>query len=92
MPVFYLLRNMPAAELAEWIAYYQLHPWGEEREDLRAGMIAAPLLNCWTKGRRWKPQDWVARPKRKEPMSVENMKTVLQALAESRGVVKGKKE
>jgi len=31
--------------LLEWLAYYQLEPFGEERDDLRAGSIAAAVYN-----------------------------------------------
>lgn len=32
---------MTSAEFAEEMAYYRLDPWGEERADLRAGIIAS---------------------------------------------------
>ena len=32
-------------EFREWIAYYRLSPFGAEREDLRAGQVAAMLGN-----------------------------------------------
>lgn len=28
-----------------WVAYYRLEPWGEERADLRAGIVAAAMRN-----------------------------------------------
>ena len=30
----------------EWLAYYQLEPWGEARADLRAGIIANTVYGC----------------------------------------------
>ena len=32
-------------EYAEWRALYELDPWGEERADLRAGIIASTIAN-----------------------------------------------
>ena len=29
----------------EWQAYYEIDPWGEERADLRAGIIASTIAN-----------------------------------------------
>lgn len=32
-------------EYAMWIAYNRLEPWGEERADLRSGIVAATVAN-----------------------------------------------
>jgi hypothetical protein len=40
---------MSSREFAEWMAYYALEPWGEERADLRAGIVAAAAIAPWTK-------------------------------------------
>ncbi len=29
-----------------WGKYYEREPWGEIREDLRAGVIASTIINC----------------------------------------------
>lgn len=36
---------MPASILWEWIAYSHVDPFGEERDDLRAGIIASVIAN-----------------------------------------------
>lgn len=36
---------MPAAELAEWMAFAELEPFGETRADLRSGIVAATVAN-----------------------------------------------
>jgi len=41
-----LLDRITALELDEWLAYYNLEPWGEERADLRAGIISSTIANC----------------------------------------------
>lgn len=37
---------MSAHEFAEWIAYYSLEPFGEERADLRAAIVACVIANA----------------------------------------------
>jgi hypothetical protein len=44
-PVAELSRRLTSAELTEWAAYYNLDPWGEDRADLRAGIVAATIAN-----------------------------------------------
>lgn len=52
------LGRMPAAEFAEWLAYYGHSPFGEERADLRSGIVASTVANAMA-GRRGKT--WTAR-------------------------------
>jgi hypothetical protein len=33
------------AEFQEWCLYYQIEPWGEERADLRAGIVASTIAS-----------------------------------------------
>lgn len=41
-----MARRMPYRVLMEWYAYAALEPFGEERADLRAAMVAATVANC----------------------------------------------
>ena len=61
MSVSQMLRSMTASEFAEWYEFYRLDPWGEERADWRAGMIASVLANVnrGKKGRTFKPEDFM---------------------------------
>lgn len=36
---------MQASELQEWMVFFGLEPWGSVREDYRAGVITATLVN-----------------------------------------------
>lgn len=36
---------MPSYLLSEWIAYYKMEPFGEQRADLRAAIIACTVAN-----------------------------------------------
>jgi Protein of unknown function (DUF4035) len=40
-----LLGRLSSAEIGEWLAYYELEPFGEWRADLRAGIIASTVFN-----------------------------------------------
>ncbi|MCS7159473.1 MAG: DUF4035 domain-containing protein [Gemmatales bacterium] len=37
---------MPWSELSTWLAYYSLEPWGEDRADLRAAIVASVIANA----------------------------------------------
>jgi hypothetical protein len=40
-----LLAQLTARQWAEWKAYYDAEPWGELREDFRAGQICTTVAN-----------------------------------------------
>ena len=39
------IESMSSLQLHEWMAYHGIEPLGEQRADLRAGMIAAEIHN-----------------------------------------------
>jgi hypothetical protein len=41
------LKNISSRELSEWQAYARLEPFGEQRADLRAGIIAAVIASAF---------------------------------------------
>jgi len=45
MTVTELLRRISSRELSEWLAYYELEPFGEERADLRSAIVASTVAN-----------------------------------------------
>lgn len=45
MTVEKLLAEITSKELAEWMAFEKIEPWGETRADLRAGIIASTVAN-----------------------------------------------
>ncbi len=76
---------MPASEFTEWLVIDEkFDPFGSVREDLRAGMIASPLLNIQlAKGSpRTKPTDWILDLRPVQPMTDAQMQKVFKALAE----------
>ena len=49
-------------EFAEWCAFYMLDPWGGERGDLQAGVIASTIAQVnAAKGKRFKPADFMPK-------------------------------
>ena len=40
-----MLRRISSQQLSEWMAFGQLEPFGEERADLRMGILAALIAN-----------------------------------------------
>ena len=54
-------REISSAEFAEWIAYDRIDPFGEERADLRAAIIAATVANAFRgkNGKTFMPVDFM---------------------------------
>lgn len=76
---------MTRQEFLEWLAFYKLDPFGEIREDLRAGILAAAVVNTLrgvhgVKGRQVKPKDFMPTFRRRR-MSGDDMKSMLMGYA-----------
>lgn len=50
------------------MAYYQIEPWGDERADLRSGIVAAMIYNAnkGKKGKAAQPTDFLIKTKPRE--------------------------
>jgi hypothetical protein len=61
MPVRELLARVGSDELTEWMAFYQLEPFGEVRADLRSGVVAATFANAHRSkdSRAFTPEDFM---------------------------------
>ena len=65
-----MLERMPLRAFLEWCAYFAVEPFGEERGDLRYGVIASVIVNALSKNGKATPSDFVlfsSRPKQKSP-------------------------
>jgi len=79
-----MLHKIPAWKLSRWVAFLNIDPQGEQRADLRAGIIASTIANV-NRGKNTKPfvaKDFMpdfsdVRPK---GQTVAQMKVVLQAI------------
>ena len=49
-----MLSEITSKQFAEWMAYSKLEPWGEERDDLRMGIMASTIANV-NRGKNQKP-------------------------------------
>lgn len=45
MPVSELLQRVSAPEMAEWLAFFDLEPFGPRMDDLRCGIVASTIAN-----------------------------------------------
>lgn len=56
-----MLSEITSAQFAEWLAYSRVDPWGEDRDDLRMGIMASVIANSNRgKGKKpYKPQDFM---------------------------------
>lgn len=82
-----MLEEMNALDLMLWMHYQQLHPIGEEREDLRMAIQTAALVNIHLgKGRKVEPKDYLLKdglsnaPERKQTWQEQMM--IVEAMAQ----------
>jgi len=84
-------------ELAEWMAFFELEPWGTEVEDWRAGLIASTVANANRDQKRrrrpYEPQDFMPRrdirSKETEEQSVEDQIAIVEMWARLLGNQEG---
>jgi hypothetical protein len=77
-----LEETMSGAELTEWMAYEAVDGvLGEQRADLRAGIVAATMANCHrSKGPAFKPQDfmpYLEKPKTDPDAALDALRVAL---------------
>ena len=82
MTVREMLARFDSKELSEWMAYYELNPFGTVRDDLQAGIIASTIANV-NRGKSDKsftPSDFMPYMDKPE-QSEGDMQAVMDALA-----------
>jgi len=95
MTVRELLSRVGSDEITEWAAYFRLDPFGEERADLRAGIVASAIANTMGGGKRtYQPSEFM--PKFGEPqsrqMSDDDIKQMVCCLRAAFGGNNGKQD
>ena len=74
MTVAELLDRMSSREFSEWMAYYAIEPFGEERADLRQALTTSAVHNsiqAQTKRPKWtKPEDFMPFKEPAQPKMV----------------------
>lgn len=80
-----MLAELTSAQFAEWMAYSRLEPWGEERDDLRMGIIASTIANAnRSKGQKpFTPQQFM--PDFERVSEDEQMRRMVEQLRKSLG-------
>ena len=70
-----LLARVGSDEITEWMAFYQIEPFGEMRADLRSGVIASTFANAnrAKHARPFKPEDFMPFADRPEPQDEARM-------------------
>lgn len=59
-----MLKSMTMKQLEEWAEYSSIEPFGEERADLRAGIVASAVLNAnrsKSTDKVWSAQDFLMK-------------------------------
>lgn len=69
------------------MAYYSESPWGEDRADLRMGILGSSIVNCWVskKSKAIEPKDLIPRfsskAEKTKAQSPEQMIEIAKAFA-----------
>ena len=93
IPIKRLLKEIDSRDITDYIAYYQIEPFGTEQDFLQAGIVASTVANV-NRGKNtqpFKPQDFVPssfKAKIVKKQSAEDMKFIFGQMA----VKKPKKE
>jgi hypothetical protein len=73
---------MDSLEFAEWMAYYAAEPFGAERDNFHAGIVAAMVRNVNTiKGSPVRPADFMLRTDPPKNQTPQQLKSSLRAYA-----------
>lgn len=83
-----MLAEISSRQFAEWMAYSRLEPWGEDRDDLRMGIIASTIANA-NRGKGSKPLSPADFMPRFEPEDEEEAAAKL--IARARAALGGKR-
>ena len=84
MSVAQAQREIDAREFATWMAYARVEPFGEERADLRAGIVAATIANA-NRGKgikAFEPADFMPTFESKRKQTADEMQSRMFQFAE----------
>jgi len=83
-----MLADMTSAHFAEWMGYARLEPFGEDRADLRMGIVASVIANSNRgKGQKaFKPSDFIPsfEPETEDEAAARLMAKAMSALGGKR--------
>ena len=86
-----LLGRLDSREFAEWMAFYRMDPWGEERADVRMAQLCAMYANVnkGKRGKQYKIEDFMLfaeKPSDKKPMRGEVASAMVSRLLPRRKI------
>lgn len=77
---------MSAKEFAEWVAFFELEPWGWEADSFHAAMVSAMIANTVRdpkkRRRPWEPADFMPIPDKasdKKPVDQDHLRQKIDA-------------
>lgn len=86
MPVGELQERVDSREFSEYLAFFSLEPWPDQRADYNAAMLASVLVRVLTDGEPepsdFLPDYWSAAA-RQEPQTQSEIEKQLEQLAEA---------
>lgn len=83
-----LQAKMSRRRLMEWLAFYRIDPWGEQRADLRMGVLASTMIQLGAKpsSQAPKPIDFLLYPETgpaSQTQSIEQQKAFARMMHEA---------
>lgn len=86
-----MLAAMTPSQLGEWLAYYEIDPWGEQRADLRAAIVATEIHRAAgsrrSDGQPIEPKQFmrfIDQPQQKPVSQSEKLRAILKNLGSSK--------
>jgi hypothetical protein len=77
---------MSSAEFAEWMAYYQIEPFGQERDNWHAATLATLIAgSAGAKGEATKIESYMLRPRPQRRQSPQSIYQAFRAWAVAQG-------
>lgn len=73
-----MLAEMTSTQVAEWMAFFQLEPWGAHEEDRRTATVAATVANTVPRKRGAKPYKPEQFMPKREPAKRQSVKDQMQ--------------
>lgn len=87
-----MLAEIPASLFHEWLEYFQRQPFGEERADLRAGIVSSAVVLAMT-GKKVKPSVFMPKFRRAtRRQTPEDVTRLMDAMMQSQNAAVGRRK
>jgi hypothetical protein len=79
-----MLAELTWPQLREWMAFYQLDPWGGARTDLSAAIVASTIANVWRgRSKAYRVADFVPSFETSKRQTQSEMASILTMAAQA---------